>query len=270
MRPARCNAARAAMLAVGLLLIVAGSAQATVGVEINADTLVVTGSTGNDVPQFDTTTSGGQGKIRVFDPDGVVGALPAGCDRDDPDPIQQDEADVAVCPAGSLAQPGRRSRGRKRRPVLRDLYDDHRGRPGRRHRTTRAPPGCSAATTFAVGSGAGQDHVSADSGTLSSIQAELGAGDDTFNGGDGDDIAHGGEGHDYLTASAGNDQHFGEGGNDDIMGGPGNDVEDGGPGDDRIGYSAGIRDNDDDQGARHATSAAMGPTSCGSTRTPAE
>ena len=31
------------------------------------------------------------------------------------------------------------------------------------------------------------------------------------------------------------------------MGGPGNDVEDGGPGDDRIGYSAGIS-NDDDQG----------------------
>lgn len=80
------------------------------------------------------------------------------------------------------------------------------------------------------------------------ITANLGAGDDTFTGGDGNDVVHGGDGHDYLVRSAGNDQHFGEGGNDDIMGGPGNDVEDGGPGDDRIGFSAGIT-NDDDQGA---------------------
>lgn len=53
MRPARSNAARAAMLAVGMLLIGAAGAQATVSVGINADTLVVTGTPGNDVPQFD-------------------------------------------------------------------------------------------------------------------------------------------------------------------------------------------------------------------------
>ena len=45
MRPARSNAARAAMLAVGMLLIGAAGAQATVAeVEINGDTLVVTGT----------------------------------------------------------------------------------------------------------------------------------------------------------------------------------------------------------------------------------
>ncbi len=80
------------------------------------------------------------------------------------------------------------------------------------------------------------------------ITANLGAGDDTFEGGDGNDVVHAGDGHDYLIRSAGNDQHFGEGGPDDIMGGPGNDVEDGGPGDDRIGFSAGVS-NDNDQGA---------------------
>jgi Ca2+-binding RTX toxin-like protein len=239
------------MLAVGMLLIGAAGAQATVGVEINGPTLIVTGSTGDDVPQFDFREKSGQPYVRVFDPGEVVGALPAGCDRDDSSDnagdIKQEPPYVALCPAGSLAN-------------LAVVLGDGNDGPffgicmtiiavdlGEGTNNVRAP-GCSAATTFSVGSGAGQDTVSADSGTLSSIQAELGAGDDTFFGGDGDDIAQGGEGDDYLVSSAGNDQHFGEGGNDDIMGGPGNDVEDGGPGDDRIGYSAGVS-NDDDQGA---------------------
>ena len=210
----------------------------------------------NSITALEATT----GIVRVFDPDGVVGELPAGCDHDDPDPdpagrrltsLSARRVPWRTSPSFSVTETTTHSSGSAITIIAVDL--------GEGTNNVRAPA-CSAATTFAVGSGAGQDHVSADAGTLSSIQAELGAGDDTFSGGDGDDIAQGGEGHDYLIGSAGNDQHFGDGGNDDIMGGPGNDIEDGGPGDDRIGYSAGIKQRRR-PGRRHAPRRRRAPTS---------
>ena len=47
---------------------------------------------------------------------------------------------------------------------------------------------------------------------------DLGAGDDSFTGGNAGDVVHGGEGDDILRAGGGNDQVFGDGGNDQVAG----------------------------------------------------
>lgn len=250
MRP-NLSGARAAILSVVMLLVGAAGAQATVSVAVNGTTLTVTGSAGGDTPRFtyySPATNADPGYTRIFDDAGVVDPLPPECVRGDPE--GQPDAKVAMCKDGGSAPflttlvlvlgDGNDE------PVFQECFDvvdlDLGGGATNRVQAPSCPGGA-----FNVTSGAGQDTVSADTGSAVAITANLGAGDDTFTGGDGNDVVHGGDGHDYLVRSAGNDQHFGEGGNDDIMGGPGNDVEDGGPGDDRIGFSAGIS-NDDDQG----------------------
>lgn len=256
MRSRRGNAG-AAMLATAMLLLAgAAGAQATVAlVEITGTTLTVIGSAGDDSPKltyYEPAGFGLPGYTRIFDSGGVANPLPSACDRiDDPDPIDQPAPLFARCEDGGTATTlttltlvlGSGNDA----PVLQECFaviDLDLGEGGT---NSVQVPSCTGGA-FNVTSGAGQDTVGADTGSAMDITASLGAGDDTFAGGDGNDVVHGGDGHDYLIRSAGNDQHFGEGGSDDIMGGPGNDVEDGGPGDDRIGYSAGIS-NDDDQGA---------------------
>jgi Ca2+-binding RTX toxin-like protein len=240
------------LLASAVLAFGAVPARAASTVSASGSTLTVTGSSAGETPRFDVygAAAGEPGYVRVFDGAGVADPV-APCYRPNPDPEGQDASDVALCESGGTAT------------VLSSLVltqgagnDDSTFNVcfgtvtidmGEGTNTARAPNCPDFHGTFTVTGGSGQDSVTSDDGSLLDIVANLGAGDDTFAGGDGNDIAHGGEGHDYLIRSNGNDQHFGDGGNDDIMGGPGNDVEDGGPGDDRIGYSAGIN-NDDDQG----------------------
>jgi Ca2+-binding RTX toxin-like protein len=253
---------RSALLAIVLgttLIGGAATASATVKIDSISDgTLTVAGSDGNDEPQFDYYTSSGPNYTRIFDGGGVVGDLPDGCVHPDPDPapIPQDSDKVALCEDGGTS------------PALTHLvlvlfdgvdhphfnecfnqFDVFLGE-GATNRAT-PPPGC-AGGVFNVTGGSGQDTVAVD-GVASSdlnVNASLGAGNDSFLGGDGNDTAHGGEGNDTLASSAGNDQHFGDGGNDDIKGGPGNDVEDGGPGDDQVGGRLGLSSGrDNDQGA---------------------
>jgi Ca2+-binding RTX toxin-like protein len=80
---------------------------------------------------------------------------------------------------------------------------------------------------------------------VSSIQVDLGDGNDSFtagpgvqavyvNGGAGNDSISGGDGNDTLTGAAGKDRIDGNGGDDRINGGKGNDVITGGDGDDRL------------------------------------
>ena len=80
---------------------------------------------------------------------------------------------------------------------------------------------------------------------VSSIQVDLGDGDDAFsvgkgvpavyvNGGLGNDTISGGEGNDTLTGAAGNDSIAGNGGDDRLNGGTRNDTLSGGDGDDRL------------------------------------
>lgn len=252
MRPSR-KYARAAMLATVMLLIGPAGAQATVGVQITGSTLIVTGSTGGDTPKFTyyDALAGQPGYTRIFDGGGVVDPLPPQCNRDfDPDPIPQLPANFVRCEDGGIAPfltglvlvlgAGNDA------PFFEECFNVVDLDLGDGTNSVQVPV-CSGGA-FNVSSGTGQDTVRADTGSAMAITANLGAGDDIFEGGDGNDVVHAGDGHDYLIRSAGNDQHFGEGGPDDIMGGPGNDVEDGGPGDDRIGFSAGSS-NDNDQGA---------------------
>lgn len=255
MRSRRGNAGVAILAAAMLLVVGAAGAQATVAlVEITGTTLTVIGSAGDDAPKltyYEPAGPGLPGHTRIFDNGGVANPLPGVCDRVDIDPITQPPEKVAICEDGGTATAlttltlvlGNGNDA----PVFQACFaviDLNLGEGGT---NSVQVPSCTGGA-FNVTSGAGQDSVTADTGSAMDITANLGAGDDTFAGGDGNDIAYGGDGHDYLIRSAGNDQHFGEGGSDDIMGGPGNDVEDGGPGDDRIGFSAGIS-NDDDQGA---------------------
>jgi len=239
----------------------APSASATVRIDgASGNTLSVVGSNGDDSPWFDYYDyDTGTDYTRIFDSGEVqIGSSAPECFHPDPDPapIPQASEDVALCPDGGDA------------PFLTHLVLElHDGNDdpefnecfnqvdvdlgeGTSNRAT-PPPGC-AGGVFNVTGGSGPDTVAVDGVSSSGmhINANLGAGNDSFLGGDGNDVAHGGEGNDTLSSSAGNDQHFGDGGDDNIRGGPGNDVEDGGPGDDQIGGRLGLSSGrDNDQGA---------------------
>ena len=239
----------------------AASASATVRIDgASGNTLTVVGSNGDDSPWFDYYDyDTGTDYTRIFDSGEVqIGSSAPECFHPDPDPapIPQASEDVALCPDGGDA------------PFLTHLVLElHDGNDdpefnecfnqvdvdlgeGTSNRAT-PPPGC-AGGVFNVTGGSGPDTVAVDGVSSSGmhINANLGAGNDSFLGGDGNDVAHGGEGNDTLSSSAGNDQHFGDGGDDNIRGGPGNDVEDGGPGDDQIGGRLGLSSGrDNDQGA---------------------
>ena len=256
MRTSRRSAVLAVLTAAAMIL-GAASASATVRIDgASGNTLTVVGSDGNDTPWFDYYTSSGPNYTRVFDSGGVEIAVSAPeCFHPDPDPapIPQDPGDVALCEDGGTAPPlthlvlvlfnGNDD------PEFNECFNqvDVDLGEGTSNRAT-PPPGCDGGVFNAIG-GSGPDTVAVD-GVASSgmnINADLGAGNDSFLGGAGNDVAHGGDGNDKLDSSPGNDQHFGDGGDDDIQGGAGNDVEDGGPGDDHIGGRLGLssgRDND--------------------------
>jgi Ca2+-binding RTX toxin-like protein len=222
----------------------------------------VVGSDGNDTPRFEYYDyDSGPDYTRVFDSGGVNDPLPSECrhpDVDLPDPadIPQPSEDVALCEDGGdapfLPQLVLVLHDGSDEPDIRECFNqvDLDLGEGSANRVT-PPPGC-AGGVFNVTGRSGPDRVAVDGVASSSlnINANLGAGNDSFLGGDGNDVAHGGDGNDTLSSSAGNDQHFGEGGDDDIRGGPGNDVEDGGAGDDHIGGRLGLSSGrDNDQGA---------------------
>ena len=239
----------------------AASASATVRIDGASDnTLTVVGSNGDDTPWFDYYDyDSGTDYTRIFDSGTVqIGASAPECFHPDPDPapIPQASEDVALCPDGGdapfLTHLVLELHDGNDDPEFNECFNlvDVNLGEGTSNRAT-PPPGCEGGV-FNVTGGSGPDTVAVD-GVASSgmnINANLGAGNDSFLGGDGNDVAHGGEGNDTLSSSAGNDQHFGEGGDDDIRGGAGNDVEDGGPGDDHIGGRLGLSSGrDNDQGA---------------------
>ncbi len=263
MRTSRRSAVLTVLVA-ALLASAASAASATVRIDgASGGTLTVIGSNGDDTPRFEYYDyTSGPDYTRVFDSGSVEIAASApecrhpGVDLPDPADIPQADEDVALCEDGGDA------------PflthlvlVLHDGNDDPDFREcfnqvdldlgeGSSNRAT-PPPGC-AGGVFNVAGGSGPDTVAVDGVARSGmdINADLGAGNDSFLGGDGNDVAHGGDGNDKLDSSAGNDRHFGDAGNDDIQGGAGNDVEDGGPGDDFIGGRLGLSSGrDNDQGA---------------------
>ena len=254
---------RSAVLAVliGAMLIAAAPASATVRIDgASGNTLTVAGSNGNDEPRFDYYDyTSGTDYTRVFDGGGVeisAGAPECFHPNPDPAPIPQASEDVALCEDGGDAPFLTRLvlvlHDGSDNPTLNECFNqvDVNLGEGSSNRAT-PPPGCDGGVYNATG-GSGPDTVAVDGVDRSDmdINATLGAGNDSFLGGDGDDTAHGGDGNDKLDPSAGNDQHFGDAGDDDIMGGPGNDLEDGGPGDDHIGGRLGLSSGrDNDQGA---------------------
>ena len=79
--------------------------------------------------------------------------------------------------------------------------------------------------------------------------ANLGAGNDTFRGGDAVDTVYGGTGDDRIAGEAGNDVIFGDAGADLVLGGSGNDQVSGGRDDDALDGGAGddlVRGNQGD------------------------
>jgi hypothetical protein len=253
------SAVLSVLVAAATLLGVA-SASATVRIDgASGSTLSVVGSNAADFPRFEYYDyDSGTDYTRVFDGDGVeIAASAPECFHPDPDPapIPQAPEDVALCPDGGdapfLTRLVLTLHGGNDDPEINcfNQVDLNLGE-GSPNRVT-PPPGCEGGV-FNITGGSGPDNIAV-SGALGSglnINANLGAGNDSFLGGEGNDVARGGEGDDTLSSSGGNDQHFGDGGNDSIRGGPGNDVEDGGPGDDQIGGRLGLSSGrDNDQGA---------------------
>lgn len=249
------------LLTAASMILGAATASATVRIDgASGNTLTVVGSDGDDTPRFEYYDyDSGTDYTRVFDGDGVeIAASAPECFHPvtDPAPIPQAPEDVALCEDGGdkpfLTHLVLVLHGGSDDPDFRECFNqvDVDLGEGSSNRAT-PPPGCAGGVFNATG-GSGPDTVAVDGVARSemNINANLGAGNDSFLGGDGNDVARGGEGNDKLDGSAGNDQHFGDGGDDDIQGGPGNDVEDGGPGDDFIGGRLGLSSGrDNDQGA---------------------
>ena len=250
------TAASAAAIAITGVLLGAASAQGNVGVAISGSTLAVTGSAGNDAPQFSYYSSAGPGMpgyTRIFDPNGVNDPLPATCNRNDVAAIQQAPEDVAVCEDGGSAPFLVRleltlGAGADEPYLVDECFDEMVVDAGEGNNRVILP-GC-ATGVAAVIFGAGQDHLTAGSSDPPAgvtLAADLGAGDDTFTGGEGTSTVYGGTGNDYLVGGAGNEDLLGEDGDDRLLGHGGNDRHDGGAGADVFGETKGLS-NDDDPG----------------------
>ena len=251
------TAAGAAALAITSVLLGAASAHGNVGVAISGSTLAVTGSAGNDAPQFSYYGAAGPGMVgytRIFDDGGVNDPLPATCSRNDVAAITQPPEKVAVCEdGGASAQYLARleltlGTGDDQPYLVQECFDEMVVDAGEGNNTVILP-GCQTGLA-AVISGAGQDQVTA--GTADppagvALAADLGAGDDTFTGGDGAGAIHGGAGNDYLVGGGGSEDLFGDDGDDTSLGHGGNDRHDGGAGADVFGVTKGLY-NDDDPG----------------------
>jgi Ca2+-binding RTX toxin-like protein len=97
-------------------------------------------------------------------------------------------------------------------------------------------------STIQIESGAGSDSVIANLPARMAVQASLGAGNDSFqggsevdtvSGGSGSDKVFGGSGNDKLKGGTGSDKLLGQGGDDNLIGGPGADKLIGGGGNDQ-------------------------------------
>jgi Ca2+-binding RTX toxin-like protein len=89
-------------------------------------------------------------------------------------------------------------------------------------------------TSILIGTGRGNDVITAAAGLTKNVFASGGAGNDRITGGVGSDTLVGGTGSDVLVGGLGNDSLQGDAGNDDLDGGVGNDSLFGGSGTDRF------------------------------------
>ena len=85
--------------------------------------------------------------------------------------------------------------------------------------------------------GSGNERVTADPKSSTSITLIGGNGNDTLIGGAGNDFLYGGNGNDSLVGGGGNNQLRGEAGNDSLTAGHGSDFFSGGTGFDQVSYS---------------------------------
>jgi Ca2+-binding RTX toxin-like protein len=246
MRPSRTNTARAAMLGIGMLLVLGASAPIAAAGELSypdADTIMFTAADNlNHQVQFRLSDDAQNDEIIDIQ---QFTSIPGNC--------TVLVANTWISCPGHMNVQADFGAGNDSVTTAHstngDCFLHYTFNMGEGANETDFNSACTdAGATATINSGSGDDTLrGAASTTVTTINA--GGGNDTLRGGAGFDIIHGGEGNEEMDGGgAGNDQLFGEGGNDVIRGGPGNDLEDGGSGDDQIGYSNGIY-NDADEGA---------------------